>query len=79
MGFGWLGLGNQSGASNITSVIQRISVIKSPADCPDLWAQYKVEGRLVSERVDLELTRSTYPIGNGDSHVADASSTTFLP
>ena len=52
---GWFG--------NQTQLTRDSFVFKSPADCPDIAAKFRVKGRLLEERFEMFLTRGIFPNG----------------
>ena len=59
-GFGWVG--NQT-ELDVSQVVERISVIKSVSDCPELYAAFRVNQKIVYEEISMNLTRVKYPNG----------------
>ena len=59
-GFGWRG--NQTELT-VSQVVDRISVIKSASDCPQLYAAFRVKERIVYKEILMNLTRVKYPHG----------------
>ena len=55
-------MGNQT-ELDVSQVVERISVIKSVSDCPELYAAFRVNQTIVSEKISMNLTRVKYPNG----------------
>ena len=59
-GLGWAGRHSQL---NVSDVIDRISVIKSVSDCPELRAVFKDDEKIEEIQLEMNLTRVMYPNG----------------
>ena len=55
-------MGNQSELT-ASQVLDRISIIKSASDCPELYAAFRVDQKIVHKEISMNLTRVKYPHG----------------